>query len=257
MTIDNIEVISSIIIAVVSLAWGMYQNVEKKKRDIKLESLQTEIHALEIAERKHKLRPKLSMAYLETTTGELLTYSSSPLARFTLPVLSPSEIDSTLSAWLRGIESSIPLSGRASLVSTPLLVTLQDFFTQEHVSESAKDRLFFLLLVNEGNYAARNIRIRTRIAEHSLTEQARDKLEQTLDQSVHAPDIVIDRLNPQDAILALFTHIGQEGKRLGYEIEPAGPIQFIDELSENTEELATRIPYEVARIVDKGLLIRG
>ncbi len=139
MNADQLSATASLIIAAISLAWGIYQNIEKRRRDLRLESLQSEIQGIEISEKRHKLKPKLSMAYLETTTGELLTYSASSAARFRLPAITSSEVDAALTAWLRGIEQAIPFSVRASIIKTPLLDQLQEFFTHENEPEAASN----------------------------------------------------------------------------------------------------------------------
>jgi hypothetical protein len=268
MTTEQMTAVGSLVIAFASLGWAVYQTLEKKRREEEAEKLDARLQQMEIDEKRYKLRPRLSLAYLETDVGAFLSYKCGVEAFLRAPKLSRRESQAALDEWLKALPKTLPFSIELAAVANGTWREFQDYLENKQDSlEGADHTLMFLLVMNEGTYPVRDVSIRFRLNTDSLDEEqlrSLERMERELGGRAEvvkrlAPPVVVDSLAAGQGILMLILHMDgpNENRRLGYELAPDGPITFADDVTGERGQLPTRSPYESARVVERGLLVRG
>ena len=232
------------------MAWGIYQTIGKQRREVQIEALQSELHKAELQDRIYASKPNVSVAYVETGLGDLLTYTFGAAAYFQIPQMAKEPFRDALLAWRDELTQRLPFSVRLSIADSNVLDELYAYMETKAPDVGHDNRLVFLLVRNEGKYPAKDVVVKFRDAR--IVEPDR-----VLGLQLPVRPVAIDSLNSNEAAVILLTHYRKDGSRIGLELTPDGPLVFTDAFTLNRHELVAREPYDSARIVAKGLLLRG
>lgn len=246
--LDYVKYISAGI-AALSFLWGMIQYFDKRKSDKKSLELKNKVTEYEVMEKAYKNRADLVVFYIETKLGSLLTYGCGASSWFEVPRLTQEDFESAFIEWVQAIKKTIPFPIKMSFMANPKYERLKRFIASADSNNGANHLLCFMLLRNEGSYAATEI---------SIDFQDIGVATEIIEPEASIDSMTIDAIGPGEAVLIHLSHINPEsGDRYGYELMPRESLIYFDKFLGKKQTIKVRPPYETPKIVDKGLLIRG
>jgi hypothetical protein len=199
-----------ILVAIASLAFNIFQYVDKR-------ALEKKIHEEEIRQKQ----VDISIDYIVTDFQSIQEW-----------IDRGKKFDEALLNWLRFLEEALPFETSLHLIENTVYAEIKSYAeTKSHDEDITNHDLTFLLLRNAGKSNAENIRIgfSDREQEHPL---------------------VIPRIEPGYGVMAPIEHYdNQKNKHFGTRLIPATRLTYFDTLLDEDKEEEVRWKADQARIL--------